>query len=134
MKKYAIFALLSVAAFAAFAAFDVTKAPNVIPVVAPQTIADGTTNSVVFTARSLKGIGAVVVSADAVTNRSLDVTLYVTNAAAGGWTPYDSETIADTNAFTRMVAFPADGLTFDLKLEVGSLGEASTASAFILCY
>ncbi len=134
MKKYAISALLF-AAVAAFAAFDVTKAPNVIPVVAPQTIADGTTNSVVFTARSLKGIGAVVVSADAVTNRSLDVTLYTTNyAAAGGWTPYVSETIADTNAFTRMVAFPADGLTFDLKLDIGSIGEASNVSAFILCY
>ena len=134
MKKYAIFALLSVAAVAAFAAFDVTKAPNVIPVVAPQTVSSGATNAVVFTARSLKGIGAVVVSANAAAGRSLDVTLYTTNAAAGGWTPYVSETIANTNAFTRMVAFPADGLTFDLKLEVGSLGEASTASAFILCY
>ena len=54
MKKYAIFALLF-AAVAAFAAFDVTKAPNVIPVAAPQTIADGTTNYAVFTARSLIG-------------------------------------------------------------------------------
>ena len=133
MKKL-IFSALALAAAVAFAAFDVTKAPNVIPLVAPQTIADGTTNSVVFTARSLKGIGAVVVSADAATNRSLDVTLYTTNAAVGGWTPYVQETIAETNAFTRMVAFPADGLTFDLKLEVGSIGEASTASAFILCY
>ena len=133
MKKYAVFALLF-AAMAAFAAFDVTKAPNVIPVVAPQTIADGTTNSVAFTARSLKGIGAVVVSADAVTNRSLDVTLYTTNYAAGGWTPYVSETIANTNAFTQMIAFPADGLTFDLKLDIGSIGEASNVSAFILCY
>lgn len=133
MKKL-IFSALALAAAVAFAAFDVTKAPNVIPLVAPQTIADGTTNSVVFTARSLKGIGAVVVSADAMTNRSLDVTLYTTNAASGGWTPYVQETIAETNAFTRMVAFPADGLTFDLKLEVGSIGEASTASAFILCY
>ena len=134
MKKASIFAVAAIAAAAAFAAFDVTKAPNVIPVAAPQTIADGTTNSVVFAARSLKGIGAVVVSADAATNRSLDVTLYTTNAAAGGWTPYVSETIADTNAFTRMVAFPADGLTFDLKLDVGSIGAASTATAFILCY
>ena len=133
MKKL-IFSALALAAAVAFAAFDVTKAPNVIPLVAPQTIADGTTNSVVFTARSLKGIGAVVVSADAATDRSLDVTLYTTNAAAGGWTPYVQETIAETNAFTRMVAFPADGLTFDLKLDVGSIGEASTASAFILCY
>ena len=133
MKK-TIFAVAAVCAAVAFAAFDVTKAPNVIPVVAPQTIADGTTNSVVFTARSLKGIGAVVVSADSVTNRTIDVTLYVTNAAAGGWTPYVAETIADTNAFTRMVAFPADGLTYDLKLDVGSIGEASTATAFILCY
>ena len=133
MKKL-IFSALALAAAVAFAAFDVTKAPNVIPLVAPQTIADGTTNSVVFTARSLKGIGAVVVSADAATDRSLDVTLYTTNAAAGGWTPYVQETIAETNAFTRMVAFPADGLTFDLKLDVGSIGGASTASAFILCY
>ena len=38
------------------------------------------------------------------------------------------------NAFTQMVAFPADGLTFDLKLDVGSIGAASTATAFILCY
>lgn len=98
MKKYAIFALLF-AAVAAFAAFDVTKAPNVIPVAAPQTIADGTTNY-----------------------------------AAGGWTPYVSETIANTNAFTQMIAFPADGLTFDLKLDIGSIGEASNVSAFILCY
>jgi hypothetical protein len=133
MKKLFLCAALAVTA-AAFAAFDVTKAPNVIPLVAPQSITAGTTNSVTFTARSLKGIGAVVVSANAAAGRSLDVTLYTTNAAAGGWTPYVSETIANTNAFTRMVAFPADGLTFDLKLEVGSLGEASTASAFILCY
>ena len=133
MKK-TIFAVVAVCASVAFAAFDVTKAPNVIPVVAPQFIAADTTNSVTFAARSLKGIGAVVVSADSVTNRTIDVTLYVTNAAAGGWTPYVAETIADTNAFTRMVAFPADGLTYDLKLDVGSIGEASTATAFILCY
>jgi hypothetical protein len=133
MKK-AIFAGLAVAACVAFAAFDVTKAPNVIPVVAPQSISSGATNAVTFAARSLKGIGAVVVSANAAAGRSLDVTLYVTNAAAGGWTPYVAETIANTNAFTQMVAFPADGLTYDLKLEVGSLGAASTASAFILCY
>ena len=133
MKKL-IFSALALAAAVAFAAFDVTKAPNVIPVVAPQAISAGETNSVTFTARSLKGIGAVVVSADAALGRSMDVTLYTTNAAAGGWTPYVQETIAETNAFTRMVAFPADGLTFDIKLDVGSLGAASTATAFILCY
>ena len=133
MKK-TIFAVVAVCAAVAFAAFDVTKAPNVIPVVAPQSISSGVTNAVTFTARSLKGIGAVVVSANAAAGRSLDVTLYVTNAASGGWTPYVAETIADTNAFTRMVAFPADGLTYDLKLEVGSIGAASTATAFILCY
>lgn len=132
--KNLIFSALALAAAVAFAAFDVTKAPNVIPVVAPQAISAGETNSVTFTARSLKGIGAVVVSANAAAGRSLDVTLYTTNAASGGWTPYVSETIANTNAFTQMIAFPADGLTFDLKLEVGSIGEASTASAFILCY
>jgi len=133
MKKSLLCAALAVTA-AAFAAFDVTKAPNVIPLFAPQAMTADTTNSITFTARSLKGIGAVVVSADAAWGRSVDVTLYTTNAASGGWTPYVAETIADTNAFTRMVAFPADGLTYDLKLEVGSLGEASTASAFILCY
>lgn len=132
--KNLIFSALALAATVAFAAFDVTKAPNVIPVVAPRSVSSGATNSVVFTARSLKGIGAVVVSANAALGRSLDVTLYTTNAAAGGWTPYVQETIAETNAFTRMVAFPADGLTFDLKLDVGSLGSASTATAFILCY
>jgi hypothetical protein len=134
MKKAIFSALAVAAAVATFAAFDVTKAPNVIPVVAPQAISAGETNSVTFTARSLKGIGAVVVSADAALGRSMDVTLYTTNAAAGGWTPYVQEIIAETNAFTRMVAFPADGLTFDLELEVGSIGEASTATAFILCY
>jgi len=133
MKK-SIFAAIAISALAALAAFDVTKAPNVIPVIAPQSITAGTTNAVTFAARSLKGIGAVVVSADAAAGRTMDVTLYTTNTASGGWTPYVAETIADTNAFTRMVAFPADGLTYDLKLEVGSLGEASTASAFILCY
>lgn len=132
--KNLIFLALALAATVAFAAFDVTKAPNVIPALAPQSVSSGATNSVVFTARSLKGIGAVVVSADAALGRSMDVTLYTTNAAAGGWTPYVQETIAETNAFTRMVAFPADGLTFDLKLDVGSLGAASTATAFILCY
>ena len=133
MKKYAVFALLF-ASVAAFAAFDVTKAPNVIPVVAPQSVSSGATNAVVFTARSLKGIGAAVVSANASYGRSLDVTLYTTNAAAGGWTPYVAETIANTNAFTQMIAFPADGLTYDLKLDIGSIGEASNVSAFILCY
>lgn len=134
MKKLVFSALLTVAAIAAFAAFDVTKAPNVIPVVAPQTVSSGATNAVIFTARSLKGIGAVVVSANAALGRSMDVTLYTTNAASGGWTPYVAETIANTNAFTQMVAFPADGLTYDIKLEVGSIGAASIASAFILCY
>ena len=133
MKKL-IFSALALAAAVAFSAFDVTKAPNVIPVVAPQSVSSGATNSVVFTARSLKGIGAVVVSANAASGRTMDVTLYTTNAAAGGWTPYVQETIAETNAFTRMVAFPADGLTFDLKLDIGSIGAASTATAFILCY
>ena len=133
MKKM-IFACAAICAAVAFGAFDATKAPNVIPVVAPQSVLSNDTNSVTFTARSLKGIGAVVVSANAAAGRSLDVTLYVTNSATGGWTPYVNETIADTNAFTRMVAFPADGLTYDLKLGVGSLGAASTATAFILCY
>ena len=133
MKKV-IFSALAFTAAAAFAAFDVTKAPNVIPVIAPQSVSSGATNSVVFTARSLKGIGAVVVCANAAYGRTMDVTLYTTNAASGGWIPYVAEAIADTNAFTRMVAFPADGLTYDLKLEVGSIGAASTATAFILCY
>jgi hypothetical protein len=134
MKKAIFSALAVAAAVTTFAAFDVTKAPNVIPVLAPQSVSSGATNSAVFTARSLKGIGAVVVSANAALGRSIDVTLYTTNAASGGWTPYVAETIANTDAFTQMVAFPADGLTFDLKLDVGSLGAASTATAFILCY
>lgn len=79
-------------------------------------------------------IFAVAAIAAAAAFAAFDVTLYTTNAAAGGWTPYVAEKIADTNAFTRMVAFPADGLTFDLKLDVGSIGAASTATAFILCY
>ena len=134
MRRITFAAAAALAALAAFAAFDVTKAPRVIPVIAPQSVSAGVTNSADFAVIGLRGISAVVVSADKVAGRSVDVTLYTTNAAAGGWTEYVTETIADTNAFTRMVSFPADGLTKDLRLSVSSIGGASVIGAFILSY
>ena len=134
MKKFLLLACMLAVSLAAMAAFDVTKAPNVVPLVPPQAVASNATNTVSFAVRGLKGVSAVVVSANSVAGRALDVTLYTTNAAAGGWTPYVAERIAETNAFTRLVSFPADGLTYELKLDVGSIGAGSNVSAFLLSY
>ena len=134
MKRILAFAAAAFAAIAAFAAFDVTKAPNVIDVLPPQAMTAGETNSVFLSVRSLKGVSAVVVSASAADDRTIDVTLYTTNAAAGGWSVYAAETFAVSNAFTRMLSFPADGLTRDIRIDVASIGANSTASAFILSY
>ncbi len=133
MKK----ALLIAAAFAvaaAFAAFDFGAA-RAIPVVNPgTTVNSGATNSTVLALGGLKGIPEVFVAANGNASRTaLNVTLWATNAIEGGWTAYAASTFP-TNAGVYRLAFPGEYLPKDAKLTIGSIGAASSVSAFILTY
>ena len=65
---------------------------------------------------------------------ALDVTLWATNRNEGGWTVYAAQTFAATNAGVYRVAFPGEYLPADVKIGIGSIGAATTATAFILTY
>ena len=133
MKK-AIALLAAVAAFGAFAAFDLQTA-KAIPALAPQTVSAGATNEVAVTVAGLRGTGAVFVTASGDASRTaLDVTLWATNRTDGGWTVYAAQTFANTNAGVYRVSFPGEYLPGDVKIGVGSIGAATSASAFILSY
>ena len=83
----------------------------------------------------MRGISALYVTDAGATGRTaLDVTLYATNRTEGGWTVYDAQTFTATNAAVRSVTFPGEYLPGDIKVAVGSIGAATTASAFILSY
>ena len=134
MKKLALFAAALAAAFATFAALDLQPA-KASAALMPQTISAGTTNEAALAVHGLRGISALYVTDAGATGRTaLDVTLYATNRTEGGWTVYAAQTFTATNAAVRSVTFPGEYLPGDIKVAVGSIGAATTASAFILSY
>ena len=134
MRKFAIFAAALAVAFATFAAFDLQPA-KATPALQPQTISEGTTNEAALAVHGMKGIAALYVTDAGATGRTaLDVTLWATNRAEGGWTVYAAQTFTATNAAVRSVTFPGEYLPQDVKVGVGSIGADTTASAFILSY
>ena len=134
MKKFAIFAAALAVAFATFAAFDL-KPARATAALAPQTISAGATNEAALAVHGLKGVSALyVMDAGAADRTALDVTLWATNRAEGGWAVYAARTFTATNAAVRIVTFPGEYLPQDVKVGVGSIGADTTASAFILSY
>ena len=134
MKKFTLILVTLAVAFATFAALDFQGA-RTVPALEPQTISAGATNEAVVAVRGLRGAGEVIVSATGAPNRSaLDVTLWATNRNEGGWTVYAAQTFAATNAGVYRVAFPGEYLPADVKIGIGSIGAATTATAFILTY
>ncbi len=128
MAAAAVFAL---AACAAFAALDFQTA-RAFPALMPQTISAGTTNEAALVVYGLKGQGEVIVTATGDAARTaLDVTLWATNTATGGWTVYAARTFDATNAGVYRVSFPGEYLPRNIKVGVGSIGAATTASAFV---
>ena len=134
MKKSLLFAAL-VATAATFAALDFTGA-RVIPVkTAATTVNSGATNTTEITAYGLKGNAALFVTATGNSSRTaLDLSLYTTNTAAGGWSEYATSTVTATNAGVYRLDFPAEYLTNPAQVRIMSKGAATTFSAFILSY
>ena len=133
MKKL-IAITCSLFAFAALAAFDVTALSRTVPVLPPQTIEAAATNSAIFTATSLKGIAGIELAADAgAYGRTMELSLFTTNAASGGWTALTRRTIANSNAFVTVVGFPALVATPVMRVEVSSTAN-STVSATLLSF
>lgn len=133
MKKFLMVLLATACAVCAFAALDVNTTKT-IPVLAPQSISSGATNTVVFQVGGLKGVDALVVCANPCYGRTLDVTLYATNFAEGGWSVYSHGVFANTNNCVVRLPFQGQYLPKDVKVSVGSLGGASTATAYIEAY
>ncbi len=134
MRKFATFTAALAATFATFAALDF-KGSQAIPALAPQTVSAGATNEAVIVAHGLKGGCEVFVTdAGAAGRTSLDVTLWATNSAGGGWRIYAAQTFTATNAAVRRVAFPGEYLPAAVKVGVGSIGAATPVSAFILSH
>ena len=131
MKKFAIIAAALAVTFATFAALDFQNA-RAIPALAPQTISAGTTNEVALAVAGLRGQGEVIVTATGSPSRTaLDVTLWATNRTECGWTVYAAQTFTATNAGVYRVSFPGEYLPGNVKVGVGTIGAATTASAFI---
>ena len=134
MKK-GLLAIAAIAlAFAACAALDFQTA-RAIPALAPQIVSAGTTNEIALAVHGLKGRGEVIVAATGDASRAaLDVTLWATNRAEGGWTIYAAQTFTATNAGVYRVTFPGEYLPGEIKVGVGSIGAATTAAALILSH
>ena len=134
MKKFAIFAAALAVAFATFAAFDLQPA-RATAALAPQTVSAGTTNEAALVVAGLKGNGELLVAdAGAAGRTSLDLTLWATNRAEGGWTVYATRSITATNAAVHRVTFPGEYLPQYIKVGVGSIGAATDVSAFLFSY
>ena len=132
-KALALFA--TVAALGAFAAFDFSGT-KMVSVVAPSTTVDaGATNATTFAAAGLKGNAALFVTASGDIDRTaLEISLYTTNFVGGGWAQFAATTVAATNAGVFRLSFPAEYVTLPAQVRIGSIGAASTVSAFILSY
>lgn len=134
MKKLALLAIVAAFAASAFAALEFSSA-RAVPVLAPQYVSSGATNSAAIVVRGFKGTSELIVYAtDAAQRTALDVCLWATNRAEGGWTPYAVGKFTATNNCLGRLTFPGEYLPQDVKVTVGSIGAASTVSAFILTY
>lgn len=134
MKKVALFGILAAFAATAFAALEFSAA-RAIPVLEPQSVSSGATNAAAVVVHGLKGTSEVVVYANAQTNRTaLNVTLWTTNAVDGGWSIVAEGSTTNKAATIVRVPFAGQDVASDVKVGVGSIGGASTASAFILSY
>ncbi len=133
MKKTILAARAATFAAVTFAAFDFSTA-RTIPVLAPTEISAGTTNATtVADVRGLRGTAEVIVYASAASNRTeLTATLYATNRTDGGWTKYTERKATTEDAVILRLPFAGIYQPGVLKVEVGSIGAATTASALIL--
>ena len=130
MKKL-LFAALVLASAAAFAALDFAGAKADL-LLAPASIASGTTNTVEFTSAGRKGVGEIIVAA---TSASTNVTLSVVVYREPGDALFAVSTFkADPTNGVYRLPLPCAYLTATNKLCISSAGGASTASAVILAY
>lgn len=133
MKK--LFLAVALVSAAAFAALDFGAARTVPVLPSATSVGSGATNETVLALGGLRGVPELfVVSAGSYGRTALNVTLWATNAMEGGWTPYVVGSFAATNAGVFRVAFPGEFLTKDAKVTIGSVGAASSVTAFILTY
>ena len=131
MKRLAT--ILSLAAVACAFALDFGSAKTV-PVLPPTQIGSGTTNSTALAVSGFRGQGEIVVYAANSARTELNVTLWATNSVEGGWVKYATGAAATNAATIVRVPFPGVYLPKDCKVEIESVGAATTASAMILTY
>lgn len=133
MKKLLACALFAFGIGFAFAGANDLTDVHVVPVLAPSAINANVTNSVSLVAPlNPVGLASVLVTAPAAIGRTIDVSVFTTNAVAGGWSLYAYRQIP-TNAVADSVYFPTAYLTHDLKITVSSTAN-TTASAVLLHY
>ena len=134
MKKLTALAC-ALAAFAAFAAFDFSAAKTIPVLSSATTVNAGATNVTEIAVSGLKGNAELfVVSAGASGRTALNLSLWTTNAVAGGWTEFAAGTATATNAGVFRLSFPAEYITRPAQVKINSVGAASSVSAFILSY
>lgn len=135
MKKLKLLSasLLLFVAVAAYAAYDLQPA-RAYPLGAAATIDANTTNTTAVTLYGLKGNAELLVYASGATNRTeLSVALWCTNDITG-WQPYAVGSFAATNAGVYRVTFAGEYVSRDCRVEIGSLGAASSCWGIILAY
>lgn len=133
MKKLIISAVL-IASAATFAALDF-RGVNTTAVMPTASIDANATNTTVFATSPMKGISELCVTANAAANRTLmEVTLYATNTVAGGWSIFATTSSTNATAGVIRLPFPGEYMPQHAKLEISSLGAASTVSALLLSY
>lgn len=133
MKKTILAVFAAMFGAVTFAALDFSTA-RTIPVLAPTEISAGTTNSTtVADIRGLRGTAEVIVYASAASDRTeLTATLYATNRIDGGWKKYTERKATTEDAVILRLPFAGIYQPGILKIDVESVGAATTASALIL--
>lgn len=134
MKKLILAAVLAASA-AAFAALDF-EAARAIPVkTSAQSVSAGATNTTTVTLGGLRGLPELFVIANGNTSRTaLDIMLWTTNKVSGGYMLYAGERVTNTNAGVYRVVFPGEYISNPAQVRVGSIGAATSFTAFILSY
>lgn len=126
----------SALAIAATAALDFSAA-RAIPVISSAASIDaGATNLAAVSASGLKGNAALFVTVNGSDSRTaLDLTLWATNAAEGGWTLAASASYTSaTNAGVYRLDFPGEYLTSPARVGICPKGAGASATAFILTH
>ena len=131
MKRLAFLATV-VAALAVFGALDFSAARAIPVITSAATVNSGATNVAAVTLGSLRGSSEIIVTANGNASRTaLNISLYTTNFVDGGWAQFATTTVTATNAGVYRVSFPGEYLPGNVKVGVGTIGAATTASAFI---